>query len=81
MLYFGPLCSPPSPEAGEKVPVPVGQPCLHCEVAIAEGDSGFMMPFLDGEGERIVPYHRSCLAYCFGITLPGPSAPGCGTST
>lgn len=58
--WFGTHWGAPMLEDATKVSTPVGQPCLHCEVPIAEGDDGVLMPVLDTKGARTAPLHREC---------------------
>lgn len=55
MKWFGqawaPVCDPDS-----RVDTPVGQQCAECERAVAEGDSGVILPGADG----LMPWHRVC---------------------
>lgn len=54
-------------ESLESVPTPVGEACLHCEEAVAEGDSGIIQALLEEKGWRPVATHRECfLRHVFG---------------
>lgn len=68
MKYFGPLCSPPAPECGEKVDVPEGSVCPHCDGPILSSDSGFTLPYVSLGGPPELSYHRLCLAEALGLT-------------
>lgn len=57
MKRFGPGFVPPEIE---RVPTPVGAPCLYCEELIAEGDDGVVMPFTDMAGTKEVAEHHEC---------------------
>lgn len=57
MKWFGKAYGAPYERDCEHTRTPVGQPCARCDEAIADGDSGMMVPHL-GEGLR--PYHYEC---------------------
>lgn len=50
----------------ERVAVPVGQPCLYCEVLFKEGDCGLFMIHM-GETVEEKPWHIQCLRKSLGI--------------
>jgi len=61
--WGAPFCIP-----SNKVPVPVGDLCFHCQDKIREGEQGFTMPFSGGpEDPEEIPTHRRCL----GIAILG----------
>lgn len=42
--FFGERWDAPAFDDATEVPTPVGEPCLHCEEPITEGDSGTVQP-------------------------------------
>lgn len=71
--FFGEPWDAPCCEDSPRAPVPVGQPCLGCEVPIAEGDQGWLIPFAPARGYPVLaPWHRSC--FLESILGPGLSA-------
>lgn len=42
--YFGQPWNAPATDSAVHVSTPVGQPCVHCDEAIVEGDRGFVLP-------------------------------------
>lgn len=77
MFFFGepwdaPVCDPDDEASVPQAPTPVGQPCLDCQVPIAEGDQGLLIPFQRASGEvTIEPHHRRC----FLRQVLGPNTP------
>lgn len=45
----------------DRVPTPVGQPCLHCDEEVAADESGVVTKFYDGKEDKEVPMHRECV--------------------
>lgn len=43
------------------VPTPVGAICSYCDEPVHDGDRGVLMPHLDEDGTRVLPWHRRCL--------------------
>ncbi len=63
--YFGQPRGAPFLADAQRVPTPVGQPCLECHEPIVEGDQGVVMPLLyEADGApacRQAPEHRECM--------------------
>lgn len=57
MKYFGHHYRAPAYDECERVEVPVGKPCAHCEEPIEVGDDGWVVPALNA---REIPFHRAC---------------------
>jgi hypothetical protein len=62
--YFGDYWPSGLCDGGTRVPAPIGQKCLHCEIAITEYDRGSfveaMVP-VNGKFQRQkLPLHREC---------------------
>jgi len=65
MKYFGKGWAN---DIGERVPTPVGEPCVRCEKPIGDGDMGVTMPFWGGPVEKSeVTYPRTCLLASMGV--------------
>lgn len=60
MNWFGPSWGSHLNIEEDQVPVPVGQECAHCGEAIADGESGIFMMYLDHTGARRRPEHLEC---------------------
>lgn len=66
MQYFGdpwdaPVCDPDDEASVDQAPTPVGDPCLDCDVPIAEGDQGVIFPYAPADGPpRMGAHHRRC---------------------
>lgn len=58
--YFGERWDAPAFDDAREVPTPVGEICGYCEEAVAEGDSGILMTFLESLGARQRPVHIEC---------------------
>jgi hypothetical protein len=50
----------------ERVPTPVGEPCLYCQEPIKESDCGILMPHM-GETVSDKPWHIICLRKSLGV--------------
>lgn len=50
----------------ERVPIPVGEPCLYCGVLFKDGDAGVVMPHM-GETVSDKPWHIQCLRKSLGV--------------
>lgn len=65
-----PVCA----DDAERVPVPVGEPCLHCVEVIGPSDQGTLMPCIEqgphGLAAVLRPVHAECLLR---MTLGGPA--------
>lgn len=64
--YFGQPWGAPFLADAQRVPVPVGRPCLICHEPIIDGDQGVVMPYLyqgeDGApAQRDAAEHRECM--------------------
>lgn len=59
MKFFGPTQW--GNPAIERTEVPVGKPCLYCEIPIFETDYGAMMPYVREHDTVEIAYHRKCL--------------------
>lgn len=66
MKWFGESWGAPICKPEDHAEAPVGEPCIHCEEPIQEGDKGIITPFLtdwvdkDTFVEKEVPYHYAC---------------------
>lgn len=61
MRWFGKSWGAPMCEPGQQVPTPIGEACYVCDEKIADGDCGFVMPYLRANGESgVLPAHRGC---------------------
>jgi len=83
MKFFGPVRAH---DDVEEVPTPVGEVCADCDEAVAEGDSGFVIPHLEATSSCERAHHRECFlrhifgsvghqqgkCYCFGGTEEDP---------
>lgn len=59
--FFGQPWDAPVCEDSPQAPTPVGQPCMRCEVAIKDGDQGFLIPYAPATGyPHLAPWHRAC---------------------
>ncbi|MEV6400515.1 hypothetical protein AB0M39_38015 [Streptomyces sp. NPDC051907] len=59
---FGEPWDAPVCEGAPRVPTPVGEPCLWCEVPVEDGDQGQMQLLVRADGTaKLVPFHRECL--------------------
>jgi len=79
-VWFGepwPSAALPSPvceNPAQRVPTPVGEPCLHCGEEISSADRGVLQHYVDlgPDGKpvaKVVPIHIECLLR---MTLGGP---------
>lgn len=59
-FWFGePWHAPVCDDEGHRAPVPVGEPCVQCEIAIVSTDRGMLIP-LAAHPPRLLPYHLIC---------------------
>ena len=59
MMYFGDPAF--RPDTMTTVEVPLDRPCLLCGLGFAPTSSGFLIPFVNLQGEtKIEPWHRAC---------------------
>jgi hypothetical protein len=63
-LYFGESWDVPALDGARRVPTPVGEPCIHCETPVAEGDRGFIRAAVTEVDRELVakpaPAHVEC---------------------
>jgi hypothetical protein len=70
--WFGQAWDAPVCEGAPQLAVPVGEPCLRCDVKITEGDRGVLIPYggpAGGGDPALAPWHRGC----FLAEIVGPS--------
>lgn len=60
MRWFGKAYGAPYERDTPHAATPVGQPCLWCDEAIAEGDDGLLIPHVAEGGPREAPWHYAC---------------------
>jgi hypothetical protein len=63
MRWFGQRYRAPVYRDVERMTTPVGVACGHCDELFVEGDDGFAMPFLTGDGTALpahASFHREC---------------------
>lgn len=60
MKWFGLDWRAPGLKELEKVPVPIGESCFHCECSINKHDRGFVLPFASAEGNKETFWHFVC---------------------
>lgn len=78
--FFGQPWDAPVCEDSPQVPVPVGQPCMACELEIRQEDQGFLIPYAPATGyPHLAAWHRSCfLASILGPVLSASLPPDAG---
>ena len=60
MKWFGDTWHAPINDTVLHTETPVGELCLRCEVPIAEGDSGLILPHVGKFAATENPFHRQC---------------------
>jgi hypothetical protein len=58
--FFGQRWDAPRVDGAAQVDTPAGEPCLHCDEPIADGDRGLLMPVRSTDRVEIRPVHLEC---------------------
>lgn len=74
MLWFGESWGAPACDPTDHAMTPVGRHCSRCEVAIVEGDQGFLIPTMTptaiARNEALSAMHLDCFLRTIGIEDP-----------
>lgn len=67
MKFFSNGTWRPRPDEIAKIPTPVGERCLACDVAIQADDCGVSMVHMGEGGNAYRPWHLTCFRRSLGI--------------
>jgi hypothetical protein len=70
MRWFGKSWEAAVCETTEHADTPVGLPCARCEIQIASGDRGLLIPVLGSDPDLIRAYHLKCFLAEIGADCP-----------
>jgi len=62
--WKAPICKPEN-----KTKIPIKEICFCCGMQFNRSSQGVMLPFVDKDGQKLVPYHLDCFLYSVGIIV------------